>query len=71
MFCKSQFLKTRGEDVDILVGKNASMVTDSQFSFAFLFVFILKAYKTSEALVNSMSKRVKAVLEKSGGHTKY
>ncbi len=26
---------------------------------------------TCEALVNSMPKRVKAVLEKNGGHTKY
>ncbi len=26
---------------------------------------------TCEALVNSMSKRVKAVLENNGGHTKY
>ncbi len=38
---KSQFLKTRGDEhVDILVGKNSSTVTDSQFSIAFLVIFI-------------------------------
>ncbi len=40
---KSQFLKPKEGERWYLRGTNASTVTDSQFSFAFLFVFILKS----------------------------